>query len=446
MKVRSLSRVALLAVLCMLGFGAGAFAQLQSGRIVGSIRDPQGAGIPGATVTVTNVATNIARSVVTDTGNYVVTPVDPGTYNVSAEVPGFQKTVRENLVLTVGQAARVELTLNLASLSTDVHVVAEAPLLNTESATLSQVITNEQIVDLPLNGRGFHELARLTSGVALLPPTGNVQTVRPGKRQRQRHRRRPRRPDPVPPRRRRYHRRAPGRHLDPDLGRCAAGVQRAAERVLGRVPRRRRDVQRDDQVWRQRVSREHLRVLSERRVRCEELLRDQQRKARAESVRRHARRPGDSQQDVLLRQLRGAAAAAGERRRQHRAQRGPAARRFRRAESDFRSADDHYRRRRDDAHAVRQQSDSGEPPVTAGAALPPVHPAAQRAEQHVHVEPDHRLHVQPADAGSIRSWSLAAPVIRARLPATTAAKSAKIVGILWDRPASMDRRSTSRSR
>ena len=81
--------------------------------------------------------------------------------------------------MTVGQAARVELTLNLGRLSTEVQVTAETPLLNTESATLSEVITNEQIVDLPLNGRGFHELARLTSGVALLPPTGNTQPVRP---------------------------------------------------------------------------------------------------------------------------------------------------------------------------------------------------------------------------------------------------------------------------
>ena len=87
--------------------------------------------------------------------------------------------MREGLTLTVGQAARVELTLNLGGLSTEVQVVAETPTLNTESATLSQVITNEQIVDLPLNGRGFHELARLTSGVALLPPTGNTQPVRP---------------------------------------------------------------------------------------------------------------------------------------------------------------------------------------------------------------------------------------------------------------------------
>ena len=64
---------------------------------MGTVYDPQKAGIPGATVTVTNLATNIARTAVTDSeGNYVVTPLDPGTYSVSAEVPGFQKTVRED--------------------------------------------------------------------------------------------------------------------------------------------------------------------------------------------------------------------------------------------------------------------------------------------------------------------------------------------------------------
>jgi hypothetical protein len=173
------ARVAALAVLLALG-GTTAFAQLQSGRILGTVFDPQRAGIPGATVTVTNLATNIARTALTDAeGNYVITPLDPGTYRISAEVPGFQTAVREELTLTVGQAARVELSLNLGGLTTEVQVVAETPLLNTESATLSEVITNEQIVDLPLNGRGFHELARLTSGVALLPPTGNTQPVRP---------------------------------------------------------------------------------------------------------------------------------------------------------------------------------------------------------------------------------------------------------------------------
>ncbi len=179
MTFRWLTRIAVLTALCSAG-GATLFAQLQSGRILGTVYDPQHAGIPGATVVVTNLATNIAKTVVTDSeGNYVVTPLDPGNYRVSAEIPGFQTTVRDGMPLTVGQAARVELTLSLGGLSTEVRVTGEAPLLNTESATLSQVISNEQIVDMPLNGRGFFELARLTSGVALLPPTGNVQTVRP---------------------------------------------------------------------------------------------------------------------------------------------------------------------------------------------------------------------------------------------------------------------------
>jgi hypothetical protein len=170
---------AILAALCSLS-SATLFAQLQAGRILGTVYDPQHAGIPGATVTVLNLRTNVPRMAVTDSeGNYVVTPLDPGTYKVTAEIPGFQTTVRDGLELTVGQAARVELTLNLSGLSTEVLVTGEAPLLNTESATLSQVINNEQIVDMPLNGRGFFELARLTSGVALLPPTGNVQNVRP---------------------------------------------------------------------------------------------------------------------------------------------------------------------------------------------------------------------------------------------------------------------------
>ena len=179
MRLHIAARIALVFALFTL-VGTPALAQLQSGRIVGTVLDPQKAGIPGATITVINLATNQARLAITDTeGNYVVTPLDPGTYNVTAEMPGFQTTRREGLVLTVGQAARVELTLNLGTLSTEVQVTAETPLLNTESATLSEVITNEQIVDLPLNGRGFHELARLTSGVALLPPTGNTQPVRP---------------------------------------------------------------------------------------------------------------------------------------------------------------------------------------------------------------------------------------------------------------------------
>jgi carboxypeptidase family protein len=179
MRMKPIAHAALLAAVCV-GGATTLFAQVQTGRILGTVYDSQHAAIPGASVTVTNVATNVARTVTTSAeGDYVVTPLEPGTYRVSAEITGFQTGVRDGVVLTVGQSVRVELGLSLSAISTEVQVTAQSPLLNTESATLSQVITNEQIVDLPLNGRSFHELARLTPGAALLAATGNVQTVRP---------------------------------------------------------------------------------------------------------------------------------------------------------------------------------------------------------------------------------------------------------------------------
>ena len=167
-------------VLSSLFTGASALAQLQSGRIVGSVYDPQHAKVSGATVTVTNSATNLSKTLTTDTdGDFVVTPLDPGAYNVRAGASGFQTTVQNGVELTVGQSVRVDLSLVLGSTATEVQVTAEAPLLNTEAGSLGQVINNNQIVDMPLNGRSFTELARLAPGAALLPATGNVQNVRP---------------------------------------------------------------------------------------------------------------------------------------------------------------------------------------------------------------------------------------------------------------------------
>ncbi|MCU1325782.1 MAG: hypothetical protein JWN34_1152, partial [Bryobacterales bacterium] len=168
-----------LLALCLMAQGA-VFAQVQAGRMVGSVYDPQKAAVVGATVTVTDVATNQARKVTTDSaGDYVVTPLQPGSYTVSASSPGFQTTVRSAIELTVGQAARVDIDLRIGETSTEVQVTAEAALLTTESATLGQVVSTKQITDLPLNGRKFTELGRMAPGVTLLPATGNVQRVRP---------------------------------------------------------------------------------------------------------------------------------------------------------------------------------------------------------------------------------------------------------------------------
>src|SRR5437763_7101281 len=111
-----------------------AFAQVQSGRLVGTIYDQTHAAIPGASVTVTNTATNFTKRVLTDgAGDYAVTPLDPGTYSVAATAKGFQTTVRGAIELMVGLAARVDLELRLGEATTEVRVTTEAPLLTTES-------------------------------------------------------------------------------------------------------------------------------------------------------------------------------------------------------------------------------------------------------------------------------------------------------------------------
>jgi hypothetical protein len=164
---------------CLLS-SATAFAQLQAGRIVGQVFDPQHAAVAGATITVTNPATNISETVKTDaSGNFVVTPLDPGTYSVSATAQGFQTEVRNGIELAVGQAAEVDLNLRIGAANTKVVVTSAGPILQTQTGSLDLTVSNTEVVSLPLNGRQFTQLAELSPGVAPLPASGNTQNVRP---------------------------------------------------------------------------------------------------------------------------------------------------------------------------------------------------------------------------------------------------------------------------
>ena len=160
-------------------FAAACCAQVQSGRIVGTVTDPNQAVVPGATVVVTNTATNLTQTLKTNgAGDYVLTPVNPGVYHVEVSATGFGTAEISNIEVIVGQSARADVELRLGSTSTKIEVTSTAPLLNTESGSLGQEITNKQIVDLPLNGRNFYQLLSLTPGATFLPPTGNTIPIR----------------------------------------------------------------------------------------------------------------------------------------------------------------------------------------------------------------------------------------------------------------------------
>ena len=170
----------LAAGLCMLLAAATPVgAQVQSGRIVGTVRDPQHAVVPRAAVTVTSSATGQGVSVATNEhGDYVVTPVSPGRYQVTVSGQGFQTVVVNAVEVPVGQSVRVDVELKVGALSESTEVTAAVPLLDTESGTLGHNVTNTQIANLPLNGRSFYELARLTPGAAGLPGGGNLVRIR----------------------------------------------------------------------------------------------------------------------------------------------------------------------------------------------------------------------------------------------------------------------------
>lgn len=155
-------------------------AQVQTGRITGTVFDPARAVVPGATITVTNSATAVAQRVSSGaTGNYVVPSLNPGIYQVQVAANGFRTVVRSNVEMQVGKDLLLDVELAIGEAASVVNVTTDVPLLNSESGNLGHVMSNQQIVDLPLNGRGFSDLARLTPGVVSLPGTGNVTRIRP---------------------------------------------------------------------------------------------------------------------------------------------------------------------------------------------------------------------------------------------------------------------------
>jgi hypothetical protein len=142
-------------------------AQVDTGTVLGTVRDASGSVIPGVRVTLTNENTaTVARTVSGTDGSYVFTPVRVGAYAVTAEFTGFQTTRQVRIPVTIQQQVVVDFALQPGLVSESVEVTAAPILLQTQSASLGQVVNSQQINDLPLNGRNFTFLAQLAAGVS----------------------------------------------------------------------------------------------------------------------------------------------------------------------------------------------------------------------------------------------------------------------------------------
>src|SRR5882672_4212643 len=132
---------------------------VSTAQINGTARDQSGGGLPGVTITVTQTDTGLTRTAITDeTGSYVLQNLPIGPYRFEAELQGFRKFVQTGIVLQVNANPTLIVTLQLGQLAETVTVQGTAALVETRNPGIGQVITNQQVVELPLNGRQLTEL------------------------------------------------------------------------------------------------------------------------------------------------------------------------------------------------------------------------------------------------------------------------------------------------
>jgi hypothetical protein len=157
-----------------------ALAQTGAASITGIVHDQSGAAAPGVTVTATNNATNVNYTAVSNqAGNYIVPSVPVGTYIIRAELSGFKTATTRPITLEAKQIARLDLKMEVGGIQDTVEVTAEAPVLQTESATVGEVISGNTVQSLPLNGRNVGQLALLLPGTMTYNPKGftNIGSV-----------------------------------------------------------------------------------------------------------------------------------------------------------------------------------------------------------------------------------------------------------------------------
>ena len=157
-----------LAALSVLLFCMPLFAQQTTGTITGRVLDPQGAAIPGATVTAKSSATGFTRAEVSDgTGLYRLAALPVGAYDVTAQLQGFTTVAKKDVQVNVAQGLALDFDLKVAAVAETVNVTSATPLINTTVSSVGQVVDLRRIQNLPLNGRQFANLAATIPGVGL---------------------------------------------------------------------------------------------------------------------------------------------------------------------------------------------------------------------------------------------------------------------------------------
>jgi hypothetical protein len=152
--------------------------QQTTATMSGTVTDSSGAAVSGVAIKVTNLATNQTREAQTDSaGGYSIPFLAAGDYLVTVTREGFQAQKIDTVNLQVNQSARVDFSLQIGNVAETVDVIASAVLLQTENATVGTVIDSSKIVELPLNGRNFIQLAQLIPGVQAGTP-GSIRVRR----------------------------------------------------------------------------------------------------------------------------------------------------------------------------------------------------------------------------------------------------------------------------
>lgn len=146
--------------------GVRTAAQNAEGRIIGNVNDPSGASVSGATVTVTNMETQVSRQAVTDKDGYYQVPALPiGTYSIAVEKDGFQRQVFDGQKLQINQSLRVDAKLTLGTKNETIEVKEQVDVVETSNPTVGASVTGRTLTDMPLNGRNALNLALLQPGV-----------------------------------------------------------------------------------------------------------------------------------------------------------------------------------------------------------------------------------------------------------------------------------------